>query len=255
VAAGNDQVNTQAGTCGWRFTSQNYDWKGRLTLTLNTDGSSRQVSYQGCGCAGNDDVTETDENGRRKTTTHDALGRVWKTAILNWDSATYATTVNTYNVRDQITSIKHYQGAETSPTLQESSMAYDGLGRLIWRKDPEQSNGTIYSYYNDGLVQQVMDARGVATNFRYNSRHLLTEITYPDQSHLPMGFATTPNVTFDYDAAGNRLWMNENGQRSVTYHYDTLSRIDWEERTFTGVRTSRLLNWMHLRLMERTQCI
>ena len=48
-------------------------------------------------------VTMTDEVGRQQRVTADVLGRVLKTEILNTDGTTYATTTNTYNVRDQIT--------------------------------------------------------------------------------------------------------------------------------------------------------
>src|SRR5438093_8821793 len=55
-----------------------------------------------------------------------------------------------------------------------------------------------------------------------------------------MGSITpTPNVTFGYDAAGNRTSMSD-GLGTSTYHYDSLSRMDWEERTFGNIGPYRL---------------
>ncbi|MDX6445402.1 MAG: hypothetical protein QOH71_2476 [Blastocatellia bacterium] len=63
---------------GWLFTQQTYDWKGRPLVTTNTDGTTKEASYGGCGCAGGQVVTFTDEAGRRQKTYSDVLGRDWK---------------------------------------------------------------------------------------------------------------------------------------------------------------------------------
>ena len=46
---------------GWVYTQQTYDWKGRPLVTTNTDGTTKEASYSGCGCAGGEVVTLTDE--------------------------------------------------------------------------------------------------------------------------------------------------------------------------------------------------
>ena len=57
-------------TRGWLWQSQEYDWKGRITRTVNTDGTDIIASYDGCGCAGGqlttvkgENITETDWQG------------------------------------------------------------------------------------------------------------------------------------------------------------------------------------------------
>ena len=50
----------------------------------------------------------------------------------------------------------------------------------------------------------------------------------------PLGITPTPNVSFGYDAAGNRTSMND-GFGTVSYDYDQLSRMSSETRTFTGL--------------------
>src|SRR4029079_8308617 len=78
---------------GMYSTQQTYDWKGRPLVTTNPDGTTKEASYTGCGCAGGAVVTLTDEgtlvNGvtkkRQQKMYGDVLNRTWKTEILNWD--------------------------------------------------------------------------------------------------------------------------------------------------------------------------
>jgi RHS repeat-associated protein len=214
VPAGDDAA-------GWASTYQTYDWNSRPLLTTNPDGTTRENTYGGCGCAGGDQITVRDERGRRKRYTNDVVGRLVKVEELNWDQTVYATTNYTLNVRDQLTTIN--QAGQTR------TMAYDGYGRAQSRTTPEQGTMT-YSYFSDDRIQTVTDARGATTTFAYNNRGLVTGITYG----VPSGVAATPNVTFGYDAIGNRTSMTD-GLGSVSYVYNTLSQMTSETRTFTGV--------------------
>lgn len=206
---------------GWIYTQQTYDWKGRPLLTTNPDGSTREMTYGGCGCAGGEVTTIRDENGRRRKFTRDVLGRLKQVDELNWDTSVYATTSYSYNARDQITS--------TNQAGQFRSFAYDGHGRLQTRTTPEQGTSG-YSYFADDSVQTVTDARGATTTLAYNNRRLPTSITYG----VPGGVAATPNVSLAYDSAGNRTSMTD-GLGSVSYSYNTLSQLTSETRTLTGV--------------------
>ena len=171
---------------GWLYTQQTYDWKGRPLVTTNTDGTAKEASYSGCGCAGGEVTTTRDECGRRRKATMDVLGRLKQLDELNWDQSVYATTTYSYNARDQITSIN--QAGQTR------TLAYDGYGRLSSKTTPEQ--GTTSYAYADDSVQTMTDARGASRTFTYNNRHLPTGITYG----APAGVAATPNVSFTYDA-------------------------------------------------------
>src|SRR6185369_6679547 len=68
---------------GWAWTLQTYDWKGRPLQTTNSDGTTKQNSYGGCGCAGGEQTTVRDENGRRKRITKDVFDRLVKVEELN----------------------------------------------------------------------------------------------------------------------------------------------------------------------------
>ena len=112
---------------GWVWTNQSYDWNHRPTVTTNPDGSTRENTYGGCGCAGGEVTTVRDENGRRKRYTTDVLGRMIKTEELNWDTSVYSTTNFTYNVRDQLLT-SNQEG-------QVRSFGYDGYGTNKYAHD------------------------------------------------------------------------------------------------------------------------
>jgi YD repeat-containing protein len=222
---------------GWLWTAQAYDWKGRPTITTNTDDTTKRIDYGGCGCAGGDVMTMTDEgtlvNGelkqRRQRVTHDVLGRLIKSEVLNWDGTIYSTTTNSYNARDQL--------IQSNEQGQLTTMTYDGHGRLQTSQRPEQSAPTSYSYYGDDTMRSMTDARGVLTNYSYNNRQLVKDITYSIPAHA--NIAHTSSLSFTYDEAGHRTKMTD-GSGSVSYSYDTLSRLEWEERTFTNVGSFKL---------------
>ena len=240
AAAGDDAAG------GWIYTQQSFDWKGRPRVTTNQDGTTKTASYTGCSCAGGEVVTLTDEGTidagvakrRQQKIYSDVLGRTVKVELLNWEGGTpYSTTVNTYNVRDQITNTTQYAGAEGSGTSQVTTSSFDGYGRLTSKHIPEQAAGTatLYTYNNDDTVVSVTDARGASATHTYNNRHLLTGITY----NAPAGITAAPAAAFSYDGAGNRSLMTD-GLGSKSYTYDQLSRLSAETRTFTNVGTFTL---------------
>jgi hypothetical protein len=224
----------------WIYKQQSYDWKGRPLITTNQDGTTSTASYSGCGCAGGEVVTLTDEgtldagvaNRRQQKIYSDVLGRPVRAEILNWQGGSvYSTTVNTYNARDQIQVITQYAGPDSSTTHQETTMTYDGYGRLQSRHVPEQNlnTATVWTYNPDDTVNTITDARGAVTTLAYTgtSRHLVKQVT-----HTLTGKPTI-STSFTYDAAGNRLSMID-GASSVYYSYNLLSQLTSETRNLTG---------------------
>ncbi len=250
--AGDDDPNN--GGAGWIDSSQTYDWKGRPRVTTNTDGTTKSASYGGCGCAGGEVVTLTDEGTlvnsqpqhRQQRIYSDVVGRTAKTEVLNWDSTVYATTVNSYNARDQVTQVRQYQGTDQSGVYQDTTMSYDGYGRLQTKHVPEQqvdpnnsssTDHTTWAYNPDETIHSVTDARGASVTYGYvgNNRRLVTSISY----NAPSGITTTSNVSFGYDAVGNRTSMTD-GLGSKSYNYNQLSQLMSETRTITSVGTFTL---------------
>ena len=251
---------------GWLYTQQTYDWKGRPLVTTNTDLTTKEASYTGCGCAGGEVVTLTDEgtlinsaaNRRQQKVYSDVLGRTMKTEILNWEGSgpggagrsVYSTTINNYNARDQLTRIRQFDAAqETVPSdpndlscpsgsCQQATMSYDGYGRLKTEHVPEQDEGTAttWNYNFDDTVQSVSDPRNATQTFSYNNnRRLVTGISFS----APAGIDPTAPVSYNYDAAGNRTSMAD-GMGSMSYAYDQLSRLTSETRTFASLGTYSL---------------
>jgi len=227
---------------GYYYTQQTYDWKGRPLITTNPDGTTKEASYSGCGCAGGAVVTLTDEGTidagvakrRQQKIYSDVLGRTVKTELLNWQGGSvYSATVNTYNARDQLIQVRQYAGAEGSGTYQDTTLSYDGYGRLKTKHVPEQAANanTVWDYNADDTIQKITDGRGVATFYAYNQRHLVTGVTswVPPGCQIPEPGA----ITYGYDAASNRTSMTD-GAGTTSFNYDSLSRMSSESRTFIG---------------------
>jgi YD repeat-containing protein len=176
-----------------------------------------------------DQLISTDTKNNRDLANHverrltkDGLGRLATVEEMNWSGGTaYATTSYSYNARDQL--------LQSNQAGQIRSFDYDGYGRLWHKTTPEQGT-TSYSYNADDSTNVVTDARGATTTFNYNPRQLVTGLTYG----VPGGVAATPNVSFAYDAAGNRTSMTD-GLGSTTYSYNQLSQLTTETRNFSGV--------------------
>jgi hypothetical protein len=213
---------------GWVMSLQTYDWKGRPRVKTNPDGTTTEAIYGGCGCAGGEVIETRDEIGRRQRATSDPLGRVIRTEVLNSNGATYSTATTTYNALDQVTRLRQYQGTEGSGLYQETLMTYDGYARLASRKLPQQTSATTYTYYADDLLQSRTDARGATATYSYNGRHL------PTSSSYRMAGSADIDVAYGYDEVGNRTRMADASGIS-DYHYDQLSRMDWEKRTVNGI--------------------
>jgi YD repeat-containing protein len=232
---------------GWLWsTPVIYDWKGRPRFTYDMDGTYKEASYGGCGCAGGEVVTLTDETGRRQRATSDPLGRQLKIEVLNLDSSVYSTTANIYNARDQVTAVNTYKGAATSDlscpsgTCMQSVTTFDGYGRPATQKQPQQSAPTTYAYNADDTVQTVTDPRGVVATNTYNSRHLLTGVSYT----TPTGIDAPSPVSFGYDGVGNRTAMAD-GTGAINYAYNQLSRMTSETRSFAGLTNSYTISYSY----------
>lgn len=251
-------------TRGWLWNSQEYDWKDRVTRSIpsdsnGADGKDQLFSYDGCGCAGGEITTIQSESvsvpgqtysARRTQKVYaDILGRTYKTEVMNWDGYTpYTTTVQTFNGRDQVTQATQYDNtATTTPTPhQDVTMTYDGHGRMTTRHNPIESVNTYtsWTYNTDDSVSTMTDPRGVTTNYTYNSRGLVSQIGYDVPTILSSSVPDSGDVTFTYDAPGNRTQMTD-GTGTHTYAYDQLSRLTSETKSFTGLTGNFTLSYSY----------
>lgn len=243
----------------WPSSATEYDWKGRVRREVNADGTDRLTEYNGCGCAGGEVVTlkgelvpSHDSSGfvrRMQRVYHDILGRPRKSEVLTWDGGVYSATTTRYNALDQVVRVREYAGAAPEPDqepagegsgYQTTTLTYDGHGRLKTRHLPKYDANTVttYDYDADDTVQSVTDPRGVVTTYGFtnaagytNKRHLVNSVTY---GNAPTGVPVPTQVRFEYDGAGNRTQMTDEAG-SVSYQFDTLSRLASETRQFNGL--------------------
>ncbi|MGB7158226.1 MAG: DUF6531 domain-containing protein, partial [Tepidisphaeraceae bacterium] len=131
------------------------------------------------------------------------------------------------------------QGFELSGILpdrrRETVTVFDVLDRPIKVTDP-LGNSTHTTYYANGLVKSVTDARGVApttpvdpndppayTTVRtYNEAGLLAREISPDPDLG--GTQLAPQVQYEYDANGNLIKLTNARNKVTTYQYDQRNR-------------------------------
>lgn len=133
--------------------------------------------------------------------------------------------------------MRQYAGAEGSGTYQDTTMTYDGYGRLQSRRVPQENAGTAttWTYNLDDSVNTIADARGAVTTFGYagSKRGLVKTITHT------LSGSPQINVSYNYDAAGNRISMSDSAG-TASYSYDQLSRMTAETRNLSGVGSFHL---------------
>jgi RHS repeat-associated protein len=171
------------------WTQTNFDAIGRTVKTILQDNSTSTSSYT------DNTVTATDPAAKQRKGVSDALGRltsVYEPDPTSGNSLTLLTSY-TYNVFNQLTQVT--QGSQTR------TFVYDALARLNSSTTPEagtvclgtysgstcQANG--YDNWNNLLYRT--DARGVVTNYLYDTLNRLTGITY---TTVPSGVSAMPNV-------------------------------------------------------------
>ncbi len=199
------------------YSKQYYDWQGRPTTTINTDTTTKQISYTGCGCAGGQVVEFTDEVGRKQDQTFD-----------------------------------EYSTSRVGPAEvghgQETTFVYDGHGRLQYRHRPieETGFGTTFVYNPDDTIYSIDDPRGVTAVYSYNGRKLVTGIDYDEVQNVspppqPLNLPSS-DVTFVYDEVGNRKIMDD-GPGQTQYSFDNLGRLISETRQFSIINRSYTIGY------------
>lgn len=200
-----------------------YDLDGDLVETIDPLGGVTRAEHDVTG-----NVTRVvDAEGRATRYEYDAVSRV--VAVEASDGA-----VTRYE----------YDGSgdlvrRTDPRGNVTSYLYDQMHRLVRSTDP-LGNSYQTGYDQVGNVAAVIDPLGRSTTMTYDARNLVTRIDYED--------ASTPDVTYQYDALG-RVAAMVDGLGTETYTYDGAGRTvatSRDGRTFeygydpVGNITSRL---------------
>ncbi len=205
-----------------------YDALARVTKTIPPDGTgtSNNVSYSYSG----NTVTTTDQAGKQRKITSDALRRQTQVTEPDPGSSNSLTLVTTYayDPLDNLTQIT--QGVQTR------SYVYDGLGRKTSETTPEA--GTVnYTYNSYSLMTQRTDARNVVTAYSYDGLNRLTQVSYTTTG---TSAAATPTVSYAYGTNAvaynnGRLITMTDGVGSESYTYDQLGRTTQVQKIISNV--------------------
>lgn len=116
------------------------------------------------------------------------------------------------------------------------------INNLIAKHVPAQQAGTLttWTYNADDTINAITDARGAVTTYGYagTNRHLVKTITHT------MTGKPTINISYNYDAAGNRTAMID-GLGTTTYNYNSLSRMTSEVRYINDLGTNYTLSYSY----------
>jgi len=211
---------------GFLFTHLTRDELNRLKVVTFPDGNVRQYNFEGCGCVGNSETRITDELGHYTITKTDFLGRLIETvepdSPVFGGGGVYSKATYLYDALDRLVRMDHAD--TTGAKIQSRTFTYDGYGRLSQENTPE--GGVVnYTYTANDLRLTKTDARNITTTFSYNTRNLMTGVSYSDG---------TPGVTSTYDDFGSKQAMTD-GEGGTNYVYNSFRQLQSETRTFTAL--------------------
>ncbi len=224
-----DQVGSQT-----RTVSTEFDAAGRRTAVINPLSQRTQFS-------------------------HDALGRIITTT--RPDLATE------HNQFDALGNLLRYTNAKNVAIVQT---AYDGQSRPIAQTNA-LGNGKSWTYDAAGNLISRRDAEGAETEYIYDRMNRINRIEYPDNSvagfsydaagnmlsatnaDSTLGFGYDPMnrvssvtssvfsvlsvVNYSHDKNGNRTGLTLPGNKTVTYTYDDVNRLETLDLSTFGVST------------------
>jgi RHS repeat-associated protein len=191
---GQNAVTT--GTDGYTYFS--YDALGRKTQQIQPDGNKQQWAYNG------NVVDFYDEDNSHWQRTSDAFGRLTK-VLENDPAGSGALSLETdyvYNPLNDLTSVT--QKGASGDTARSRTFAYNSLSQLTNACNPEAiATGSAcsasgpwsasYSYDANGNVTTRTDARGIVTNYTYDSLNRILGKSYTNDP------ANTPALSYGYD--------------------------------------------------------
>jgi len=181
-----------------------YDALNRPTVITDTTGLALHYTYDAVG----NRATLTYPDCQVITYTYDAMSRLIG-ATEPFDPAHQVT--YTYDTAGQLSQVAYPNGVA-------GTHAYDALGRLTAITYTHAISGTLdfFQYTLDavGHRTQAVDTNGT-TSYTYDNLDRLTGVIYPDGEQ----------VTYAYDAAGNRTAMTSTVSGAIAYTYDTANRL------------------------------
>jgi RHS repeat-associated protein len=198
-----------------QWTTTEYDALSRVVRVTTPDGSQVNTQYSG------NQVTVTDQAGKRRRSETNALGQLTK-VIEDPGGLGYVTTYE-YDTLSNLRKV--IQGS------QERTFDYDSLSRLTSATNPE-SGPVSYKYDENGNLTEKTDARNIITKYKYDKLNRNTEVDYSNTSLTPDNKRIYDNTTPGKYGIG-RLWKEfsrgdmttgTDTDQTVIDRYDALGR-------------------------------
>ncbi|MFN0113009.1 MAG: RHS repeat domain-containing protein [Blastocatellia bacterium] len=243
--------NYSAGA-GSEWTTSTYDALSRVTQIATPDNALVKTTYLG------NQVTVEDQQGKKRSSITDGLGRLIQVNEAPNESAYNYQTNYTYDVLGNLIRVRQGgfpTGGNPDSIVQFRRFYYDSLSRLVYANNPEQ-NATIaftppnevgalwtmkYEYDDNGNLLKRTDARGVLTTYGYDALNRNTTVDYSNTS------ISGPDIKRFYDTTPNNgkgrlhkvesyLISPKNASRvdsqTIINNYDNLGRVTSQTQNF-----------------------
>jgi len=191
-------------------TKISFDARNRATLIKLPDGTTTEREYNGRG----ETVKEIDARG---TTQRQYAADGQLIQVVHPDTLTESYQYNAAGKKTAITSI-----AGTT------NYQYDSVGRLTQVLDGSTLLAT-YTYDRSGKLVQQVNANGVEERNDYDDQARVI------RRQVSRGFTALADSRFSYDANGNRIRIEEMGDRVSVFTYDALSRLVGESQSKSSI--------------------
>ena len=206
--------------------SRTFDSLGRVIAQTDGRGNTTTFAYDAMGHL----ATTTDASGAVTSYGYDAFGR--QTSVTNAlglvTSTIYDLDGNTISQRGAQYPLDftydEYGRMATMTTYRTEDLAHgdvttwhydEATGLLLFKEYPD-GNGPTYDYTPDGRLARRIWARGVTTDYAYDSQNRLVSKTYSDG---------TPAVSLTYDRLGNVLTATCDGVSTNYFGYNRFGQL------------------------------
>ena len=212
------------------LTEQTYDPRMRPWVTTRPDGGTTTNAYPNQ----NQIITtvvESPSPNKVTTTNLDGVGRKVSvsTATTPIDTICGSLTVNTaYDLLSRVNAVSNPHCNSSQATDGWTQYAYDAIGRLTTKTNPD---GSAQTWSINGNVIDSYDEVGNHWRRTYNAADWLTQVKEPPGT-TSSSAAPTLETDYSYDTLGNLLTVNQwggpsgsSGDHVRIFTYDALSRL------------------------------